>query len=295
MTSLAGRRTGSTAVLCAAVVAHLPLLERPLVRLGISVWDLPGAGRFYRSVAGRYADRLRRSRSQFRRVMVGDTPLSWTSPSSPPRRFSSETCPTSRKRPHYLRQRLRPGAVFADIGANHGYFTMLAAASSATRAACSPSSRIRASTNSSRTRAIERTSSIAWSSWRRRCGTRRVSSVCSSPNGAGTADVSTLMPGASLYCRGRASRRTQTISFSTETFDRWLASSGVERVDLVKIDTESSETHVVRGMSSALQSPARRSRRLRNPVGQRGTPAPVRLRVCAAAARDERTADEHRL
>ena len=27
----------------------------------------------------------------------------------------------------------------------------------------------------------------------------------------------------------------------TETFDRWLASSGVQRVDLVKIDTEGAE------------------------------------------------------
>ena len=46
-----------------------------MVRLGIPVWTCRERGRFYRSVAGRYADRLRRSRSRFRRVMVGDTTL----------------------------------------------------------------------------------------------------------------------------------------------------------------------------------------------------------------------------
>ena len=44
-----------------------------------------------------------------------------------------------------------------------------------------------------------------------------------------------------------------TVSVRVDTFDRWLAASGAERVDLVKIDTEGAEALVVRGMSEALR------------------------------------------
>src|SRR5205807_3862003 len=70
---------------------------------------------------------------------------------------------------------------------------------------------------------------------------------------SGNSGVSTLLPDASLIAQGGVSRE-QTIPVRTETFDRWLATSGTERVDLVKIDTENSEAHVVRGMSGALHA-----------------------------------------
>src|SRR5688572_23516819 len=128
MTSAARALYRSTATLCAEIVAHVPLLERPLVRFGISVWDMPGAGRFYRSVVGRYTDSLRKSCRPFRRVSVGDITLmldvtEFTTSSLYFGNVIYEPMTTE-----YFRRHLLRGCVFADVGANHGYFTVLAAA-----------------------------------------------------------------------------------------------------------------------------------------------------------------------
>ena len=153
----------------------------------------------------------------------------------------------------YLRQRLRPGAVFADIGANHGYFTMLAASLVGDRGrvfAFEPNPRVYEQLeNHVRLNAFEsRVVLLEQALWDKRGEQRLFVSQWS-----GNSGVSTLMPGASLYCRG-ARLAGADDPVRTETFDCWLAASGIERVDLVKIDTESSEAQVVRGMSGALQA-----------------------------------------
>lgn len=62
-----------------------------------------------------------------------------------------------------------------------------------------------------------------------------------------------LTPGASNLANGGLSP-DRTIRVRTETLDHWLAKDDIERVDLVKIDAEGAEAHVVRGMSGALQA-----------------------------------------
>ena len=253
MTSVARATYWFTATLCADLVSHLPVLEGPLLRVGAAVWHLPKAGRFYRSVAGRYADRLRQSHSQFRRVMVGDTPLivdvtEFTTSTLFFGKVSYEPETTD-----YLRQRLRPGAVFADIGANHGYFTMLAASLVGEHGrvfAFEPNPRVYEQLeNHVRLNAFEsRVVLLAEALWDE-TGERRLF-VSQWKENSG---VSTLMPDASLIAQGGVSP-DQTISIRTETFDRWLAASGIDHVDLVKIDTERSEAHVVRGMSESLRA-----------------------------------------
>jgi hypothetical protein len=44
------------------------------------------------------------------------------------------------------------------------------------------------------------------------------------------------------------------VRVETDTFDCWLADSGVDRVDVVKIDVEGGEDLIVEGMSGALAS-----------------------------------------
>jgi hypothetical protein len=68
MTSLTRATYQFTAAACADLVSRVPALEPALVRVGSHVWNWRHAGRFYRSVAGRYADRLRQSGWPFRRV-----------------------------------------------------------------------------------------------------------------------------------------------------------------------------------------------------------------------------------
>lgn len=253
MTSLARATYQFTASACAALVSRVPALEPALVRVGSHVWYWRGTGRFYRSVAGRYAARLRRSGSPFRRVMIGDVPLivDVTEFTTAPLYFGN--VPYEPQTTEYLRRHLRPGGVFADVGANHGYFTMLAASLVGDRGrvfAFEPNPRVcEQLENHVRLNAFEpRVVLLEQALWDERGEHRLFVSQWQENSG-----VSTLMPGASLIAQGGV-LPDQTIPVRTETFDRWLATSGIERVDLVKIDTESSEAQVVRGMSGALQA-----------------------------------------
>jgi FkbM family methyltransferase len=65
--------------------------------------------------------------------------------------------------------------------------------------------------------------------------------------------ISTLTPGASNIADGGLSPN-RTIRVRTETFDQWRAANGVARIDLVKIDAEGAEAHIVRGMQEAVRA-----------------------------------------
>jgi FkbM family methyltransferase len=242
------------AALCAETVVRMPALEQPLRRLGASVWHVPGAGRFYRSVAARYGDRLRESRSQFRRVMVGSTPLVLDVTEFTASSLFFGNVPYEPKTTAYIRQRLRPGHVFADVGANHGYFTMLAAALVGARGrvfAFEPNPPVfeqlqrHVRLNEFEDRVVLVKQALS--------DTAADAARFFVSQAAGNSGLSSLMPAASMFGSGGLSPDC-TIHVSTGTFDRWLAASGADHVDLVKIDTEGAEAHVVRGMEHALQS-----------------------------------------
>jgi FkbM family methyltransferase len=251
MTSLARATYQVTASACADLVSRVPALEPALVRVGSHVWHWRHTGRFYKSVAGRYADRLRQSGSPFRRVMIGDMSLilDVTEFTTSPLYFGN--IPYEPMTTEYLHRYLRPGCVFADVGANHGYFTVLAAGLVGERGrvfAFEPNPpvyerldhHVRVNGFNHRVVLLQQAlwdstgeETFFVSQWRENSG------------------ISTLTPGASTLAQGGLSP-DRTIRVRTETFDHWLAESGIERVDAVKIDAEGAEAHVVRGMSEAL-------------------------------------------
>lgn len=242
-----------TAAQCAALVCRVPALEGPLLRLGAAVWHWPLAGRFIRSVAGRCADHFRQSRARFRHVMVGDTRLLLDITEFTTSSLYFGNVPYEPKTTAYIRRYLRPGSVFVDIGANHGYFTVLAAAlvgEGGRVFAFEPNppvfeqldEHVRLNGFHRHVVRIQQALSDTTNE-----AAPFFVSQCSSNSG-----LSSLVPGASAVSVGGLSL-DQSISVRTETFDHWLALSGVDRVDLVKIDTEGAEAHVARGMSRALQ------------------------------------------
>ena len=253
MTSVGRVAYRCTATLCAELVSRVPMLEQPLVRLGASIWHRPGAGRFYRSVTARYGDRLRQSRSNFRRVMVGDTPLILDVTEFTASGLYFGNVPYEPRTTDYIRQHLREGGTFADVGANHGYFTILAAALVGERGrvfAFEPNPPVYEQLDQH----------VRLNDFGRRVVLVQQALSDTSQEGApffvsqfgGNSVLSSLMPAASTLAIGGLSP-DRTILVRTGTFDRWLAASGVRRVDLVKIDTEGAEAHVVRGMSEALR------------------------------------------
>jgi len=242
-----------TASACASLVWRVPALEPAFVGVGSHLWHRRWAGRFYRSVVGRYADRLRRFGSPFRRVMIAGMLLTVdvTEFTTWPLYFGK--VPYEPATTDYLRRHLRHGSVFADVGANHGYFSILAAG------LVGPSGRVfafepnpsvydRLGVHVSLNRFDDRVVLAERALWET-TGERRLFVSQWGENSG----VSTLTPGASTIAAGGLAPEC-TITVRTETFDDWLAGSGVERVDLVKIDTEGSETEVVRGMSGALRA-----------------------------------------
>jgi FkbM family methyltransferase len=245
-------RLGADAV--ATAVSAVPILERPLRWLGAVVWEWPGAGRFYRSVAGRYMDHLRASGSPFRSVTVGDTRLIvdvtefTTSNLYFGKRFYEPATTAC------LRRHLAPGRVFVDIGANHGYFTLLAAALVGPRGrvvAFEPNPPVFAQlTEHVRLNGFTDRTSLVQQAVTDKPDDRATLFVS---RWSGNSGVSTLVPDAPRVAVGAVSP-DHTVAVRTETFDRWFERSGFDRVDLVKIDTEGCEDLVVAGMAAALGS-----------------------------------------
>jgi FkbM family methyltransferase len=245
-------RTAATGA--ADLIAKVPPLERPFAALGPLVWQVPGAGRFYRSAAFRLAARLRARGAALRRINVSGhwlvldvsefttTPLYFGGPAYEP---ATTAC---------FIERLRPGALFVDIGANHGYFSMLAAAIVGLDGrviAFEPNpavfsqleGHIRANGFESRVTAVP----VALADAPAVDAPLYVSQL------ATNSGVSSLTPFEESLESGALSR-TATVPVQVDTFDRWHAAHGAPAVDLMKIDVEGAEAKVIQGMTRALAS-----------------------------------------
>jgi FkbM family methyltransferase len=233
---------------CAEAVFRVPWTEPAFVHLSRRLWRVPGAGRFIRSIAYRLADRLFVTGCGVRDVALQGVPLlldvgDWTTSGY---YFANEPYePATMK---YLAQHLVPGGTFIDVGANSGYFTLLAAGLVGSRGqviAFEPNPTVR--------QRLER--NIDRNGFRDRV---RVSPCALSDRSEDNAQLfvpehdgfATLVPTlthASSYLLGAPS-----IDIRTRTFDDWFVSSGLEVVSLVKIDVEGAEARVLAGMTSSL-------------------------------------------
>jgi FkbM family methyltransferase len=241
---------------CAEVVVRMPALEAPFVRMGARVWSRPGVGRFYRSAAHRVARRIRRAGTPFRPLVVCGTPvvLDATEFTTLALFFGGVVYEVATT--EYVTSHLVPGAVFVDVGANHGYFSMLAASRVGARGrvvAFEPNpavfsqlaGHVRLNGFESRVTLVP----MALSDAAAEAAPFFVSQV---PANSG---LSSLMPAAATLEAGGLSE-AHTIPVRIDTFDHWFAASRIDRVDLVKIDVEGAEARVVAGMRTTLASGA---------------------------------------
>ena len=236
---------------CAALVWHVPALERPFVGLGARTWSTPGLGRFYRSAAFRLAERLRFNQASFRPVTIGRhrLMLDVTEFTAGPLYFGGAVYEPATTQ--YFAQALRAGSIVVDIGANHGYFTLLAAllvGDVGHVVAFEPNPCV---FDQLQTHVLmndlESLVSLRSCALGDRVGVAQLY-VSQVPSNSG---LSSLTPNPDLLGTGGLSR-TGTVTVRLDTFDRFLASSGLTTVDLVKIDVEGGEAEVIAGMADAL-------------------------------------------
>jgi len=242
---------------CAEIVWRMPALEPAFVGIGTRTWRTPGIGRFYRSAAWRLSERLRLSRPPFRAVTVAAHPLvlDVTEFTAGPLYFGGS--PYEPATTAAFTRCLRPGQLFIDIGANHGYFSLLAAAliGPAGRViAFEPNPRVfeqlQAHVTLNHFEARIRLESCALAD------TAQVSAALYVSQVASNSGLSSLTPNADTLARGGLSA-SATVPVTVETFDRWLAASGILAtrvvIDLVKIDVEGAEERVITGMRETLR------------------------------------------
>ena len=239
------------AAACAETIWRCPFLERPFVASGQAAWAWPGVGRFYRSTASRLVDRMRRAGSPFRQVTLGDVRivLDVSEFTAWPLYFGGT--PYEPATVDYFARTLGPGHVFVDVGANHGYFTMLAASlvgDTGRVVAFEPNPKVfrqlqmHAALNHVEARVSLLPTALAESQ-----GEAKLYISLEDTNSG----LSSLTPGAEALALGSLSE-AHTLAVRLDTFDRWLASSGVDYVDLVKIDVEGAESRVLAGMRASL-------------------------------------------
>ena len=243
----------ATAALCAEIVARTPLEQR-FVQIGPSTWSRPFIGPFYRSTAVRLADRFRRQGSHFRRVVVEGVPLVFdvTEFTTNPLYFGGVSWEPQTTA--CLVRRLREGSVFVDVGANHGYFTVLAAAlvgPTGSVVAFEPNpvvfeqlkTHVRLNGFGARVTPVQTALGDLYQE-------NAPLFVSIEPGNSG---LSSLVA-TPTYIRNGWLSHDRTVSVQVDTFDRWFQSSSLPRIDLVKIDVEGVEDRVAAGMAATLAS-----------------------------------------
>jgi FkbM family methyltransferase len=241
---------------CAEALYRAPWTEAAFVRLSRRWWSVPAVGRFIRSVSYRLAERLFDSGRGVREIVLGGVPLhldvgEWTTTGH---YFANVTYEPATVR--YLQAHLAEGDVFVDVGANSGYFTLIACGlvgpcGRVVAFEPNPAVRERLELNVARNAFDDRVDIAACALSDRTAD--GVPLFVPEHDGFATL-VPELTPAASYVSTAGA------ISIRTRAFDDWLAATDIEQVSLMKIDVEGGEAQVLAGMRASLA--AGRIRRL---------------------------------
>ncbi|PYR26281.1 MAG: hypothetical protein DMF98_09505 [Acidobacteria bacterium] len=247
-----------TAQGCADALVRVPAVEPLFVGIGSRVADRAGIGRFYRSVASRYAERLRRLGSPYRRI-----PIAGESMTVDITEFTTHDLYFNRQRyeprtTDFLVESLEPGDVFVDIGASHGYFTLIAASR------VGPAGRVYAfEPNPPVFRQLA--DHVRLNGFDDRV--RLADIALADTNGEATFFVSRCATNSGLSSLKVTEQRVRdgvlstqhSVRVAAETFDRWYGRTNPGPIAVVKIDVEGAEDRVFDGMTTALHSGAIRS------------------------------------
>jgi FkbM family methyltransferase len=232
---------------------HAPALEGPYARAAHLAWTVPGVRTLFRETTDRLARRLVRAGREYRRVRIGSL--------SPLLDVTNFTV----KGQYFAHVPYEPGAteavmallpqdgVFVDVGANTGYFSVLAALRVGRRGRVfafepNPDIRVQLERHIHANGVADRVtvSEVALAD-RDEDGVRLFLSCWPENHG-----LSSLTPAAETMALG-GFRADSTIPVAVRKFDTWVRDRALERIDLMKIDVEGAETHVLAGMAGVFE------------------------------------------
>ena len=243
-------------------IARWPALEPTYASVGRVLWRTPGVGRVYTRSVEQMCDHLQGSGQQFRRVTIDGLTFTFDVSEFTMREYYFVGVLHEPSTTRYLLSTLKPGDVFVDIGANHGYYTVMAAmltGDAGTVFAFEPNPAVIA----------QLTEHLALNGLD---GRVEISGCALSDERRGGVEFflpaeGTFNTGASSLIRDWDPRELfgsapdsdrsaidakRRILVETRTFDDWRRERGVSRIDLMKIDVESAEAKVVAGMTQTL-------------------------------------------
>ncbi len=236
---------------CAKLIYRFPFTERAFVAHCRFWWKKPIVGRISRSVAYRYMTLLSDGGKPYRTMTIAgvDVKANVTDFAYSGVYFCGDDY--ERELTRYLSTHLKPGHVFVDIGANSGYFTILAArfvGSSGRVFAFEPNPPV--------CRALERHVEINGVGDRTRVFEVALSDLASdeaslfvTPAHSGFA---TLAEGSGLAPDYLG--KPVTVAVRSRTFDEWRHENHLDHVHVMKIDVEGFEERVLAGMMQTLRA-----------------------------------------
>ena len=236
----------------AASLFHAPVLERPYAHAAFACRRVPGLHTLFRETTDRLARRLVESGRQFRRVRIGDISALLDVSDFTVRGTYFSRVPYERGATELVMSVLESGGVFVDIGANSGYFTVLAALRMGERGRVfafepNPVVRQRLQQHVSINRVARRVviSDVAIAGRDENYVDFFLS--CWDENSG----ISSLTPLPATVAKGGLSPAVR-IQVPVRTFDTWASTTGLNRADLIKIDVEGAESDVLSGMRQTL-------------------------------------------
>lgn len=236
----------------AAVVFHVPAAEGVFLRLGRFAARSPLVNVFFRRSKNTLGERWRASGRQFRRVSIEGVEIVFdcTDFAVNGKVFYDRCYEPDTTR--FIRRSLSPGDVFVNIGANKGYYALLAAR------IVGPTGRVYAIEPSPETRSclsehvrrnqVEDRVRVYGEALSSRSG----SASFFLSNRAGNSGLSSLTPSAFALETGRLSL-DNSITVATETYDKWSERERVGQVDVLLMDVEGGEEDVLEGMAETLK------------------------------------------
>jgi FkbM family methyltransferase len=231
----------------------LPWLERPLIRIGQTIHMLPWLGTVYRRGRETYLSKLKAQGPPLRRMVIGGKEVVFDISEFTAGEFYFLSKLYEPQTTELILGELGPGDVFVDIGANHGYFTVLAATRVGETGhvyAFEPNpavlEQLRLHLAVNRLTSIVTVTATALAEVDDETA-RFFISQCE-----GNSGLSTLTPDPKFIESGALSA-SQYVEVAQRRFDRWREENHLNRIDWVKIDVEGAEERVLQGMGETLQ------------------------------------------